>query len=66
MTDMRRLIDAPSKREAVMVGNIENADGFVKQKNLKKYIARLDMSTIRKYPRIEIYWEKRIIKAPGY
>ena len=64
VTDMQRLIDAPSKREAVMIGNIENADGFVKQKNLKKYIARLDMSTIRKYPRIEIYWKKGLLKRP--
>ena len=33
-------------------------------KNLKKYIARLDMSTIRKYPRIEIYWKKGLLKRP--
>ena len=64
LNNIRRLIDHPSKKEAVMIGNIENADGFVKQKNLKKYIAKLDVKTIKRYPRIEIYWKKGLLKRP--
>ena len=59
-----RLNEHPTKEEAVRIGNIENVDGFVKQKNMRKYIAKLDIATIKSNPHIEIYWEKGIIKRP--
>lgn len=59
-----RLCEAPTKEEAVRIGNIENIDGFVRQMSMKKYIARLDLKTIRRNPHIEIYWERGLLKRP--
>lgn len=62
--ELIRLIESPTAEEAVTIGNVENADGFVKQGTLKKYIAKLDVGTLRKYPRIEIYWQQGLVKRP--
>ena len=59
-----RLAKAPTQEEAVQIGNVENADGFVRQQTMKKYIAKLDMQTVRSNPYIEIYWEKGLLKRP--
>ncbi len=62
--ELLRLIEQPTVEEAVQIGNVENVDGFVRQKNLEKYIAKLDASTVRRNPHIEIYWEKGILQRP--
>ena len=59
-----RLAKAPTQEEAVQIGNVENADGFVRQQTMKKYIAKLDMQTVRSNPNIEIYWEKGLLRRP--
>lgn len=59
-----RLIESPTAEEAMEIGDVENVDGFVRQKTLKKYLAKLDMETIKRNPHIEIYWEKGILKRP--
>lgn len=64
LSEILRLIEQPTVEEAVQIGNVENVDGFVHQKNLKKYIAKLDTSTVKRNPHIEIYWEKGILKRP--
>lgn len=62
LSGLFRLLLKPNEEEAVQIGNLENVDGFVKQQDQKKYIARLTMEDIRKNPRIEIYWLKGILK----
>ena len=62
LDELLRLLHKPDAEEAVQIGNLENVDGFVKQQDQKKYIARLTLADIRKNPRIEIYWLRGIIK----
>ncbi|MGG7151230.1 glycosyltransferase [Clostridium neonatale] len=59
-----RLIEDPTKEEAVKIGNLTNVDGFVAQKNEKKYLAKLKLRTIIKNPKIEIYWPQGLIARP--
>ncbi len=57
-----RLINDPTAREAVNIGNLTNVDGFAKQKGLEKYVAKLDMDTLNKNPNIEVYWHRGLFK----
>lgn len=58
-----RLIEHPTVEEAVKIGDIENADGFVARLGEKKYIARLDISDIK--PELnEFYWPEGIYTRP--
>lgn len=59
-----RLINYPSEKEAVTIGDIPEVDGFVVQKDTKKYLARLDYDTYMKNPNIEIYWKKGLLSRP--
>ena len=50
-----RLIERPTEREAVMIGDLENADAFAARKGVKKYIAKLEESDLT--PELnEFYW----------
>lgn len=51
-----RLIEHPSEQEAVLIGNLTNADGFVDKKDEVKYIARLTDESIEKNPHVELFW----------
>lgn len=51
-----RLIEMPTLREAVNIGDIRNVDGFANKEGVEKYIAKLDIDTLKKYPQIEVYW----------
>ncbi len=51
-----RLIEQPTEEEAVMIGNLTNADGFVDKKDEEKYIAHLTDESIEKNPHVELFW----------
>lgn len=55
-----RLIEHPSEEEAVLIGNLTNADGFVDKKDEVKYIARLTDESIEKNPHVELFWVQGI------
>jgi predicted HAD superfamily hydrolase/GT2 family glycosyltransferase len=57
-----RLMEKPTEEEAVEIGNVENADGFANQKNIKKYIAKIDEKSYSDNPNIEIYWPVGLFK----
>lgn len=51
-----RLIEHPTEEEAVLIGNLTNADGFVDKKDEVKYIAYLTDESIEKNPHVELFW----------
>ena len=57
-----RLIEKPTEEEAVIVGNVENVDGFAKQSDKKKYIAFLTEEDYKENKNIEIYWPQGFLK----
>lgn len=57
-----RLINNPTVEEATKIGNLKNVDGFVAQKGVEKYIAKLDLITYLKNSKTEIYWPQGILK----
>ncbi len=56
VTHLQRLIREPNESEALMVGNIENVDGFARKIGEHKYIAKISYEQLEKNPNIEIYW----------
>lgn len=58
------LINEPNEREALNIGNLKNVDGFVAQKGVEKYVAKLSLFDYLKNPKTEIYWPQAIIKRP--
>ena len=59
---IKRLINDPTESEAVNIGNLTNVDGFAKQKGIEKYVAKLDIETLNRYPQIEVYWLQGLLK----
>lgn len=59
---LERLITKPTKKEATIIGNIQNVDGFVHQKDETKYIAYLTKKALKNNPNIEIYWKEGLLK----
>ena len=58
-----RLIEHPTAEEAVRIGDLENADGFVTRRGVKKYIARLEPADLT--PELnEFYWPQGIYARP--
>lgn len=51
-----RLVNHPTIEEAMVIGDVENVDGFANKKGEKKYIAKIDKEIYEKNPNIEIYW----------
>lgn len=62
ISEILRLIQDPSEKEAVEIGNLSNVDGFANQKNFVKYIAKLNLYDIVKNPKIEVYWPQGLIR----
>jgi len=52
----------PAMKEAKMIGNLKNVDGFANQRGIEKYIAWLDPHTYKNNPQIEIYWVQGLLK----
>ena len=64
LTDIFKLIEQPTKEEAINIGNLPNVDGFVAQKNEMKYIANLKLKALFKNRRTEIYWPQALMVRP--
>lgn len=62
VSSLQRLMLEPSEEEAINIGNLENVDGFVTQKDQKKYVAKLDYDTYQRNPYVEIYWLEGLLK----
>lgn len=61
---LERLIDDPTEKEAMTIGNLQNVDGFVASKNKKQYLAYLTLKDYMKNPKTEIYWLQGFFKRP--
>ncbi len=61
---LQRLIVNPSVEEAILIGNIDNVDGFARTKGEKKCIAYVTDQQLRENPNIEIYWPKGLLVRP--
>ena len=59
LKELFRLIENPTQREAVKIGDLENMDGFAAKKGVKKYIAKLSEDDLRKNNN-ELYWPQGI------
>jgi len=62
MRSILRLIEEPTIEEATIIGNLENIDGFVLQKDEVKYIGYITEEQIERNPNIEIYWYQGLLK----
>ena len=56
IASLTRLINHPTLKEAEIIGDIANTDGFANKKGEKKYIAQIDEKTYDENPDTEIYW----------
>lgn len=61
---VERLVNMPTKDEAVNIGNVKNVDGFVKTKNKEKYIAKLGLFEYMFNPDMEMYWLQGLLVRP--
>lgn len=56
VSHLQRLIRVPTEEEAVIIGNIENVDGFARKQGEHKYIANISDERLENNPNTEIYW----------
>ena len=56
MGALDRLVRSPSIEEAIRIGNLDKADGFVRKKAEHNYIARVSRQQFEENPQTEIYW----------
>lgn len=61
---LQRLINYPTQEEAVVIGNMQNIDGFARKKGQSKYIAYVSPRQLSDNPDIEIYWINGLLKRP--
>ena len=59
---LERLIKKPTNEEAVILGNINNVDGFANQNGMKKYIAYVTKEQLEENPDVEIYWMNGLLR----
>ena len=59
---LQHIIENPTEQESVMIGNLQNVDGFVRQGGEQKYIAYVTEQQYAQNPHIEIYWLKGLLK----
>jgi GT2 family glycosyltransferase/predicted HAD superfamily hydrolase len=59
---IQRLIQFPTKDEAVKVGNLHNVDGFARKCDDNKYIAYVTQEQLEANPNTEIYWIYGLLK----
>ena len=57
-----RIVNYPTKEEAITIGNIENVDGFAHKSGEKKFIGRISDEQYRKNP-LEVYWPSGILMS---
>ncbi len=61
---LQRLIDLPTEEEAVLIGNVQNVDGFARKRGQDKYIAYITQGQLKNNPDTEIYWINGLLKRP--
>lgn len=62
---LTRLIHFPTEEEAVIIGNLQNVDGFVTVKDQPKYIAWFAEDQLSRNPAPrEIYWLDGLLRRP--
>ena len=64
LSPLIRLMQAPTAKEAIIIGDLENVDGFVAKKKEKKYLAKVTMKQIKKQNYRDFYWMEGILKRP--
>ncbi len=57
-----RLINNPTEKEAVKIGNLHNVDGFARKNGEEKYIAYVTSQQIKDNPHTEVYWPVGVLK----
>ncbi|MBQ8603615.1 MAG: glycosyltransferase [Oscillospiraceae bacterium] len=57
-----RLINKPTEKEAVKIGNLRNVDGFARKNGEEKYIAYITSQQIKDNPHTEVYWPVGVLK----
>ena len=58
---LQRIIVEPTEEEAVLIGNMNNVDGFARQSGEEKHIAFVTDEQLEQNPNIEIYWMKGLL-----
>lgn len=61
---LKRLIHLPTEEEAVKIGDLQNVDGFARQKGQTKYIACVTKEQLEENPNFELYWLEGLFKRP--
>lgn len=64
LSPLLRLMNAPTAKEACIIGDLENVDGFVAKQNEKKYLAKVSIQQIKKQKYKDFYWVKGLLKRP--
>lgn len=59
---LQRLIEFPTEKEAVKIGNLRNVDGFARKAGEHKYIAYLTEDQLVNNPETEVYWIRGLLK----
>lgn len=62
VSHLQRLINNPTEEESMIIGNIENVDGFARKQGERKYIANISKEQLENNPNIEIYWINGLLK----
>lgn len=61
---LKRLIHMPTEKEAVMIGDLQNVDGFARKQGVEKRVAYVTGQQLEKNPNHEIYWLAGLLKRP--
>lgn len=59
---IHRIIKSPTVIEATTIGNVDNVDGFVRQKGVVKKLAYITEKQFKINPSTEIYWMTGLLK----
>ena len=59
---LQHIVQNPTDQEAVTIGNLQNVDGFARQKGEQKYIAYVTEKQYAQNPHIEVYWLRGLLK----
>ncbi|MDO4477835.1 MAG: HAD-IA family hydrolase [Lachnospiraceae bacterium] len=61
---IERLVMKPTAKEAVMIGDLPNVDGFAARKNQVNYMAKMSLADYQEAPDRELYWPQGLVRRP--
>lgn len=61
---LKRLIHFPTEEEAVTIGNMQNVDGFARQRGENQHIAYITRQQLDKKQSLQVYWPAGLFKRP--